>query len=103
MEAVCTSDLFKNEGIQAMDSYIPNQVDHNEDVWTEFISKDRKETSINLNAQSQEVEPKNASNDSIDNYTDDEWCETTERSSGVIVVFEFNKLSHTTIIYKKCQ
>ncbi len=85
---VRTSELFKNEGIQLMDSYVPNQVDNNEDEWSEFISKDRKETSenlsINLNAQSQEVEPTNASNDSIDNDTDDEWCETTERSSGIM-------------------
>ncbi len=60
-----TSELFKNEGIQVMDSYVPNQVDNNEDEWSEFISKDRKEISenisINLNAQSQEeVEPTNA-------------------------------------------
>ena len=86
---VRTSELFKNEGIQVMDSYVPNQVDNNEDKWSEFISKDRKETSenlsTNLNAQSQdEVEPTNASNDSIDNDTDDEWCETTEQSSGVM-------------------
>ncbi len=86
---VRTSELFQNEGIQVMDSYVPNQVDNNEDEWSEFFSKDRKETSenlsINLNAQSQEeVEPTNASNDSIDNDTDDEWCETTERSSGVM-------------------
>ena len=72
-----------------MDSYVPNQVDNNEDEWSEFISKDRKETSENLsiylNAQNQEeVEQTNASNDSIDNDTDDEWCETTERSSGVM-------------------
>ncbi len=77
---VRTSELFKNEGIQVMDSYVPNQVDNNEDEWSEFISKDRKETSenlsINLNAQNQEeVEPTNASNDSIDNDTDDEWCD----------------------------
>ncbi len=86
---VRSSELFKNEGIQVMDSYVSNQVDNNEDEWSEFISKDRKETSenlsINLNAQSQEeVERTNASNDSIDNDTDDEWCETTERSSGVM-------------------
>ncbi len=86
---VRTSELFKNEGIQVMDSYVPNQVDNNEDEWSEFISKDRKETSenlsINLNAQSQEeVELTNTNNDSIDNDTDDEWCETTERSSGVM-------------------
>ena len=86
---VRTSQLFKNEGIQVMDSYVQNQVDNNEDEWSEFISKDRKETSenlsINLNAQSQEeVKATNASNDSIDNDTDDEWCETTERSSGVM-------------------
>ncbi len=67
---------------------MPNQVDNNESEWSEFISKDKKETSenlsTNLSAQSQaEVEATNASNDSIDNDTDDEWCETTERSSGV--------------------
>ena len=86
---VRTSELFKNEGIQVMDSYVPNQVDNNEDEWSEFISKDRKKTSenlsINLKAQNQEeVEPANASNDSIDNDTHDEWRETTERSSGVM-------------------
>ena len=86
---VRTSKLFKNEGIQVMDSYVPNQVDNNEDEWSEFISNDRKESSenisIDLNAQSQEeVEPTNTSNDSIDNDTDDEWCETTLRSSGVM-------------------
>ncbi len=34
------SELFKNEGIQVMDSYVPNQVDNNEDEWSEFISND---------------------------------------------------------------
>ncbi len=72
-----------------MDSYVANQVDNNEDEWSEYISKDRKETSenllINLNAQNREdVEWTNASNDSIDSDTDDEWCKTTERSSGVM-------------------
>ncbi len=65
-----------------MDSYVANQVNNNEDEWSEFISKDRKETSenlsINLNAQSQEEVETNTSNDSMDNDTDDEWCETTE-------------------------
>ena len=83
---VRTSELFKNEGIQAMDSYVPNQVENNEDDWSEFISrKSPGNLPINLNAQSQEeVELTNASNDSNDNDTDDEWCETTEQSSGVM-------------------
>ncbi len=43
-----------------MDSYVSYQVDNNEDEWSEFISKDRKETSenlsINLSAHSQGLE-----------------------------------------------
>ncbi len=41
---VRTSELFKNEGIQVMDSYVPNQVDNNSE-----------NLSVNQNAQSQEV------------------------------------------------
>ncbi len=56
---VRTSELFKNEGIQVMDSCVPNQVDNNEDEWSEFISKDRKETSENrsINQSQEEVKP----------------------------------------------
>ncbi len=77
--------------MQVLDGYVSNQVDNNEKEWSEFISKDRKETSenfsINLNDQSEEEVDKNASKDSIDNDTDDEWCETTELSSGVMDTF----------------
>ena len=41
---VRTSELFKNEGIQVMDSYVSNQVDNNEEEWSEIISKDGIET-----------------------------------------------------------
>ena len=70
-----------------MDSYIKNQVDNNEGELSEFILKDRKDTSvsllINLNVQSEKVDT-NASNDSINNDRDDEWCETTKGSPGVM-------------------
>ena len=84
---VRNSEIFKNEGIQVIDSYAPNIV-NNEDEWSEFISKDAKETShdlsINLNTKSQEEVDTEKRNDTFDNDTDDEWCETTERSSGVM-------------------
>ena len=84
---VRNSEIFKNEGIQVIDSYAPNIV-NNEDEWSEFISKDAKETShdlsINLNTKSQEEVDTEKRNDTFDNDTDDEWCETTECSSGVM-------------------
>ena len=68
-------------------SYAPNIV-NNEDEWSEFISKDAKATShmlsINLNFKSQEEVDPETRNDTFDNDTDDEWCETTERPSGVM-------------------
>ncbi len=45
---VHTVKYIKNGGIQVMDCYIPNQADNNEDGWSEFISKNRKETSENF-------------------------------------------------------
>ena len=78
---VHNSEIFKNEGIQVMDNYISNTV-NNEDEWSEFISKDIKETSKNVSSE-ENVETETR-NDTIDNDTDDEWCETTERSSGVM-------------------
>ena len=84
---VRNSEIVKNEGIQVMDSYAPNIV-NNDNEWSEFISKDAKETShdlsINLNAKSQEEVDTETRNDTFDNDTDDEWCETIERSSGVM-------------------
>ncbi len=47
--------------------------------------KTSENLSVDLNAPSQEeVESTNASNDSIENDTDDEWCEKTGRPSGVM-------------------
>ena len=78
---VRNSEIFKNEGIQVMDNYVSNTV-NNEDEWSEFISEDIKETSQNVSSvENVETETRN---DTIDNDTDDEWCETTERSSGVM-------------------
>ena len=78
---VHNSEIFKNEGIQVIDNYISNTV-NNEDEWSEFISEDIKETSQNVSSvESMETKTRN---DTIDNDTDDEWCETTERSSGVM-------------------
>ena len=78
---VHNSEIFKNEGIKVMDNYISSAV-NNEDEWSEFISEDIKETSQTVSSvENVETETRN---DTIDNDTDDEWCETTERSSGVM-------------------
>ena len=78
---VHNSEIFKNEGIQVMDNYISNTV-NNENEWSEFISEDIKAKSQNVSSE-ENVETETR-NDTIDNDTDDEWCETTERSSGVM-------------------
>ena len=79
---VRTSEIFKNEGIQVMDNYVSNPVNKDEE-WSEFITKNTNETSDNLsndlNTQNQETVETRVSND-----TDDEWCEVTERPSGVM-------------------
>ncbi|CAB4039633.1 Hypothetical predicted protein, partial [Paramuricea clavata] len=84
---VRTSEIFQNEGIQVMDNYVSNSVNKDEE-WSEFITKNTKETSDNLsndlNIENQETVETRASNDSVDNDTDDEWCEVTERPSGVM-------------------
>ena len=78
---VHNSEIFKNEGIQVMDNYISNTV-NNENEWSEFISEDIKAKSQNVTSvENVETETRN---DTIDNDTDEEWCETTERSSGVM-------------------
>ena len=55
---------------------------------SEFISKDIKEASqnlsINLNTQRVDNVETETRDDTIDNDTDDEWCETTEQPSGVM-------------------
>ena len=64
-----------------MGNYISNTV-NDKDEWSEFISEDIKETSQNVSGvENAETEIRN---DTIDNDTDDEWCETTERFSGVM-------------------
>ncbi len=85
---VRTSEIFKNEGIQVVDNYASNLVNINDEEWSKFIATNTKETSDNLSndfdSQNQETLEALQSNDTIDNDTDDEWCETTERSSGVM-------------------
>jgi hypothetical protein len=70
-----------------MDNYVSNPVNKDKE-WSEFITKNTKETSDNLsndlNIQNQETVETRVSNDSVDNDTDDEWCEVTERPSGVM-------------------
>ena len=84
---VRTSEIFKNEGIQVMDNYVSNPINKDEE-WSEFIAKNTKETSDNLsndlNIQNQETVETRVCNNSVDNDTDDEWCEVTERPSGVM-------------------
>ena len=78
---VHNSEILKKQGIQVMNNYISNAV-NNEDEWSEFISEDINKTSRNVSSvENIETETRN---DTIDNDTDDEWCETTERSSGVM-------------------
>ena len=74
---VRNSEIFKNEGIQVVDSYTPSTV--NEGEWSEFINSEDVD---NLNTQSEEIAE--TPDHRIDNDTDDEWCETTEQSSGVM-------------------
>ncbi|CAB3987819.1 ATP-dependent DNA helicase PIF1 [Paramuricea clavata] len=88
---VRTSEIFQNEGIEVMDNYASNLVNINEEEWSKFIAtntKVTKETSDNLsdnfNSQNKKIVETQTSNDTIDNDTDDEWCEATERSSGVM-------------------
>ena len=72
-----------------MDHNVSNTVNNEDlDEWSEFISKDIKETSQNLsndlNTQSVENAETEKLDDTIDNDTDDEWCETTEQPSSVV-------------------
>ena len=83
---VRNSEIFKNEGIQVMNNYTSN-TDDNEDEWLEFISEEVTNTHDLLdefNCKSLEKAETVTCNDTIDNDTDDEWCETTEQPSGVM-------------------
>ncbi|CAB3995588.1 ATP-dependent DNA helicase PIF1 [Paramuricea clavata] len=70
-----------------MNNYVSNPV-NKDDEWSEFITKNTKETSDNLSndlsTQNQDTVETRVSIDSVDNDTDDEWCEVTERPSGVM-------------------
>jgi hypothetical protein len=83
-----TSYIFKNEGRQVLDNYVTDQENNDEEEWSEFIDKDKTETgnlSNNLNTQDQENVQTQTCYISIDNVNDtDEWCEETERPSGVM-------------------
>ena len=78
---VRNSEIFKNEGIQVMNNYT-SSTDDNENEWSEFISKEVTNTH-ELSDGPEKVETVTY-NDTIDNDTDDEWCETTEQPSGVM-------------------
>ena len=83
---VRNSEIFKNEGIQVMNNYTSN-TDDNEDEWSEFISEEVTNTHDLLdefNCKILEKAETVTCNDTIDNDTDDEWCETTEQPSGVM-------------------
>ena len=84
---VRNSEILKNEGIQVMNNYTSN-TDDNEDEWSEFISEESVKNTHNLldefNCQSLEKAERVKCNDTFDNDTDDEWCETTEQPSGVM-------------------
>ena len=69
---VQTSDIFKNEGIQVLDSYAINPVNNDNEQWSEFIQKTNMGTSgTNLSTKDQEKVQNQTCNDSIDNDTDD--------------------------------
>ena len=74
---VRTSEIFKNEGIKVMDNYASNMFNIDDEEWSQHIATNTKVTK----ETSDETQP---SKDTVDNDTDDEWCETTEQSSGVI-------------------
>ena len=80
---VRNSEIFKSEGIQVTNYYVNTVNNEDLDEWSEYISKDIKETSQNLsnnlNTQSVENAETEKLDDTIDNDTYDEWCETTEQ------------------------
>ena len=83
---VRSSEIFQNEGIQVVDSYTPNTINNDNNEWSEFISENVENRPHNLsnNLCSQSEAKAETRNDNVDNDTDDEWCETTEHSSGVM-------------------
>ena len=87
---VSTSDLFKDEGIQALDNYNATHPGINGEEWSEFTNHNNIRTSyklpINFSSQEQsEVETQANGNDLMDNDTDHEWGEVTaEQPPGVM-------------------
>ena len=91
---VQTSELFQNEGIQVADNWL-NTLDKIDEVWSEFLTRhDVKsgDTEEFVNQTDQKSDDNNTltkkntnnCNDHNDNESDDEWCEETERPSGVM-------------------
>ena len=82
---VQTSSIFKNEGIHVVDNYARNPI-NNDQEWSEFFSKGNMQTLDDLpysaNAQVKKNVDSLKYDGSVDNGTDDEWCEETERPSG---------------------
>ena len=60
-----------------MDNYASNMFNIDDEEWSQYIATNTKVTK----ETSDETQ---ASKDTVDNDTDDEWCETTEQSSGVM-------------------
>ena len=82
---VRNSEIFIKEGIQVMNNYISNT--NNNEHESEFNSDEVKNTQNLLdkfNCQHVEKAETVTCNDTIDNDTDDEWCETNEQPSGVM-------------------
>ena len=81
-----SSEIFQNEGIQVAGNYDESTLNTDRE-WSEFLGKSTLETSkqmsndLNLNNNDANVEV-TATED--DNDTDDEWCEQTEKPSGVM-------------------
>ena len=91
-----TSELFQNEGVQVADNWL-NMVNEIDDVWSELLTIRHNMKSSDTGEFVNQTDEKNEdniltkektyniySNDHNDNDSDDEWCEETERPSGVM-------------------
>ena len=74
-------DIFKNEGIQVIDSYERDSI-NNDEEWSQFIDKDNIQTPNQVSEEN--LDSQTYHDESIDNDTDNEWCEETERPSVVM-------------------
>jgi hypothetical protein len=77
-----------------LDNYVTD-LENNDEEWSEFIDKDKTETSgnlpNNLNTQNQKNVEIQTCDISIDNDTDDEWCEETERPMHQVLWIHYYK------------